>query len=154
MRVFAKARIRVVLVVAGIILVCGQAVAQPVSLLRSESDIGRLEELFLDRFMAGDFIEAFGLFRSSVSALSGEEIDGLLGSTTRQLAGLADAYGPPIDAVQAVREVIGDVLIRRSYVLRYEALPLRAWFVYYWNGNAWRLTYFGWDDQYIELFTE
>jgi hypothetical protein len=152
MPIIRKFRVRAVLVVAGAILLCGTAGAQSISVLRSEADIGLLEAEFLDRFMSGDFTGAFGLLRTSVSALSGAELDGLLGSTTRQLAGLADSYGPPIDAVQAVREVIGDVLIRRSYVLRYEALPLRAWFVYYWNGSVWRLTYFGWDDQYIELF--
>lgn len=146
--------IRAVLTLVVVLLAGGSVWAQSTSSLRSEADVSRLEEIFLDRFMSGEFAEAFGLFRSSASALSAAELDGLLESTARQLSSLANSYGLPIDAVMAGREMVGGALLRRTYLLRYQALPLRAQFIYYWNDSVWRLTYFSWDDQYTELFGE
>ena len=150
---WGRMRATVILAIVGV-LIGGVAFAQSEQSLRTEADIVQLEETFLDHFMAGEFVGAFTLFRSSASALGGSEVDNLEAVTTRQLANITDSYGDPVDTVLARRESVAATLLRRTYVLRYEFLPLRARFVYYNNGEIWRLTYFGWDDNFAELLAE
>lgn len=146
---------RIALLVAAVLIIgSGVAFAQSGDTLRTEADIARLEESFLAYFMDGEFDQAFALFRTPASALAGSEVDNLESATTRQLSAITDSYGEPVDSMLALREGAAGTLLRRTYVLRYEFLPLRARFVYYNNGDVWRLTYFGWDDDFAAILGE
>jgi hypothetical protein len=132
----------------------GVALAQSEGRLQTEADIARLEESFLSFFMDGEFEQAFALFRTPASALGGSEVDNLEAATQRQLATITDSYGDPVDSVLALRDSAAGTLLQRTYVLRYEFLPLRARFVYYNNGEVWRLAYFSWDDDFAGILGE
>lgn len=140
-----------------VVLVAAGATAQQGRLpriLANETDVEAFEADFLTRFLAGDFDEAFDIFRSPLSALSESEIANLESSTTQQLSGFQSTYGNPVDFRIARRHDVPGMLLRREYLLRYEFLPLRAEFVYYTDGTAWRMTYFGWDDNFISLLSD
>jgi hypothetical protein len=143
---------RPVVALVFMIVVCTGIGAQSLLVLTNETEIEAFETEFLDSFLRSAYVEAFQTFRTPVTALSTGEIDNLEASTISQLANLRDTYGDPVDAKFARRTEVGGWLLRREYLLRYEFLPLRAQFVYYSNGQDWRLTYFGWDDNFVDLF--
>lgn len=130
------------------------AAAQLPRLLLNEGEAEQFEREFLEYFISGDFEAAFAVFRTPVSSLSESEIDSLEASTSSQLAGIRASYGQPIDARLARRKDVESLLLRREYLLRYEFLPLRAEFVYYFDGSVYRLTYFGWDDNFASLLSD
>jgi hypothetical protein len=130
------------------------ASAQTPRLLTNESEIEQFETLFLGSFLIGDFEEAFDVFRIPASALSAGEINNLEASTSSQLANIEDSYGDALDSRLARRREVPGLLLRREYLLRFEFLPLRAEFVYYFDGATWRLTYFGWDDNFASLLED
>ncbi len=151
---FKRMRKAALLAVVGMFVGGGVVFGQSEEGLYTEADIARLEESFLALFMDSEFEQAFALFRTAASALGESEVDNLEAATTRQLETITDSYGEPVDTVLVLRESAAGTLLRRTYVLRYRFLPLRARFVYYNNGEVWRLTYFGWDDSYADILGE
>lgn len=127
----------ILLLAALLLLETVMVAAQTDPPLLRDTDILQFERLFLDEFMHGEFAKAYRRFRSSATALSADEIDGLQELTIDQQSRYAGVHGDPVDFILISTKTLAGAIRRDTYILRYE--------------ERWALTYFLWDDKTREL---
>ena len=136
---------------AVLLLLCSIGVVQAQDGLSSRREMEAFIDGFLSQFIAGEYEQAFLLFRKH-SNIPSNEVDSLEGGTIRQLNALSSRYGKPLDFVFLESWDKKGVVSQYLFLLRYERHALRMRFVFYNNGRTTLLNYFSWDDSIDEMF--
>jgi len=63
-------------------------------------------------------------------------------------------FGNPIGYAKIKEEHILDLVIRETYLIRYDYTAIRLKFTYYKNNNGWIINSFKWDDSFDEELEE
>ena len=136
---------------AMLFLLCAVGVTQAQDGLSSKREMETFLDSFLSHFIAGEYEQAFSLFRMH-SNIPTNEVDSLEGTTIRQLNSLSSRYGKPLDYVFLESWDKKGVVSQYLFLLRYERHALRMRFVFYNNGRTALLNYFSWDDSIDKMF--
>ena len=78
------------------------------------------------------------------------EIDGVESKTIKYLNMLEKRFGKSIGFRKVKEEHILDIVVRETYLIRYEYTAIRLIFTYYKNDNGWIINAFKWDDSFDE----
>lgn len=108
-------------------------------------------ERILSHLQGGDVDSAFELIKSQW-LFDPTEIDSVWEQTANQLSGLQDRFGDSFAVSEVGNERVGELLIRFTYVIKYERHVIRWLFVFYKPRTKWILNSFKWDDSIDELF--
>ena len=80
------------------------------------------------------------------------EIESFEEKTIKYLNLIDDRFGKPIGILKIKDEVIGEIAVRETYLVRYKNSAIRLIFTYYKNDEGWILNAFKWDDSFEEEF--
>ena len=108
-------------------------------------------ERILSHLLGGDLDSAFELIKSQW-LFDPAEIDSVWEQTATQLGGLQDRFGDILAVSEVGSERVGELVIRFTYVIKYERHIVRWLFVFYKPRTKWILNSFKWDDSIGELF--
>ncbi len=108
-------------------------------------------ERILSHLLDGDLDSAFELIKSQW-LFDPAEIDSVWEQTATQLGGLQDRFGDILAVSEVGSERVGELVIRFTYVIKYERHIVRWLFVFYKPRTKWILNSFKWDDSISELF--
>jgi len=67
---------------------------------------------------------------------------------------LGPRFGNIIGTVKVKNEVIGEIAIQETFIVRYENSAIRVMFTYYKNDRGWIINAFKWDDAFTDEFVE
>lgn len=102
-------------------------------------------------FVENKIEEAFSLL-SPYWPLPQNEIDGVQNKTIKYLNMFQNRFGKPIGSVKVKEQHILDIIIRETYLIRFEFTAIRLQFTYYKNDKGWIVNAFKWDDTFSEEF--
>ena len=102
-------------------------------------------------FVENKIEEAFGLL-TPYWPLPQNEIDGVQNKTIKYLNMFQNRFGKPIGSVKVKEQHILDIIIRETYLIRFEFTAIRLQFTYYKNDKGWIVNAFKWDDTFSEEF--
>ncbi len=108
-------------------------------------------ERILSHLQGGDVDSAFVLIKSQW-LFDPAEIDSVWEKTANQLPGLQNRFGDILAVSEVGSERVGELVIRFTYVIKYERHVVRWLFVFYKPRTKWILNSFKWDDSISELF--
>jgi hypothetical protein len=80
------------------------------------------------------------------------EIDAFEEKTIKYLNIYNDRYGAAIGSLKLKVEVISDIAIQETYLVRFKYTAIRLKFTFYRNDSGWILNSFKWDDSFTEEF--
>ena len=114
-------------------------------------DITKLSEKVLGLFAENQVSQAF-LELQPYWPLPENELDDLQTKTLKYMNLFDENYGAPIGSMHVRDETIGDVALRKTYLLRYHYTAIRLIFTYYLSDEGWLLNAFKWDSDFDEEF--
>ncbi len=82
------------------------------------------------------------------------EIDAVETKTIRYLNILKERFGKSIGYSKINEEHILNLIIRETYLIRYNYTAIRLQFVYYKNNEGWIINTFKWDDSFENEFKQ
>ena len=122
-------------------------------MLKSVEDINAFMEEVFTCIENGDFQKAFSLVKTN-TVIESTQIDMLYAQTESQLNMLNKKYGRDNGFEQVGEMKLGNSLLKKVYIQKYNYIPLRWIFIFYNPGNGWKLIQFSFDEDYKELFKE
>jgi len=140
---------KTILILSVFLLSAGSTYSQS-KYLSSQEDIEKHSEEVTMLFEGGDFSKAFKKLKK-YWPLPENEIDQFESMTLKQFNLIDSRFGEVIGANFLRQKTVGDFLIYRTYVIRYDKHALRLMFYYYRNNNGWVINSFKWDDKITEL---
>jgi hypothetical protein len=106
---------------------------------------------FMKLFQAGQPKESIQILKN-ISVLGNESLDKLALKIYDQMDIVSSNYGE-VNSYQFVKErIVGDFLVKRLYVLKFDRFYLKFAFTLYKNKTGWKLTSFIYNEDIDELF--
>ncbi len=140
-----------ILVVAVVVGLVSPVSAEDVRTLTTRDDAAWLCDMFMIRLTELDAREAFALLRP-YSAVPEEDFTAL----REQADGLLNGVGPQYGALKGYtllqQKSVKDVVVRFTYLLRFEKHALRWMFYFYKADKEWAFSEFKVDNKLHELF--
>jgi hypothetical protein len=128
------------------------ALAQPdVAPLSTEEEARALAEAAMQEVIAGEYQAAFEQLRP-YWPFPEAELDELVTTTVDQRSRFEPRFGASLGYELALREAVGDVLLRLTYIEKTERHVLRWVFRFYRPADTWILSSVSWDDDIEPLF--
>lgn len=119
--------------------------------LRSVTETQELSKEVVALFKENKISESFEKL-TPYWPLPQNEIESLEEKTIKYLNIIKDRFGKPIGTLKVKDEIIADIAIRETYLVRYENTAIRIIFTYYQNDYGWVINAFKWDDSFTEEF--
>jgi len=120
---------------------------------RPDKDKERINSVcdkFMQNFHYGKITDAIQLLKQN-SIMTHSDLDTLEATITNQITNILSMYGRILSYEFIKEKKIKDFIARRFYILKLEKYYLKFDFTLYNNGSAWRITYFRYNDDLIEL---
>lgn len=125
--------------------------AQPY--LKDSTAVAEHGDKFMDLLSKKAFKDAFNAL-DEYSRLSKNEIGRLSSKMRKQITGFSKDFGKILGKSFIQEERIRDLLIHRTYLLRYEDHPVRFHLVYYRSSKGWIFDHIRWNKGVFELFKD
>jgi len=109
----------------------------------------KISKQVAQQFIDGKYSDAFDIL-TPYWPLPQNEIDGVEEKTIKYLNMLKLRFGNPIGYAKIKEEHILDLVIRETYLIRYDYTAIRLKFTYYKNNSGWIINAFKWDDSFDE----
>jgi hypothetical protein len=106
---------------------------------------------FMKSFKEGKFSEALDTLKK-YSVIDSSKIDALLITVKQQMTKTIDSYGNVLSFDFIKEKTIKDFFVKRFYVLKFDDFFLKFYFNLYNNGSGWTITYFGYTEEFDDLF--
>lgn len=120
---------------------------------KSTAEIDQFMVRFFDMVENGKYELAYNSIKPYTS-IGDATMDGLARQTRTQFARVKSNYGSS-SGIERVRiEKTEGVMMRYTYIHKFDVLPLRWLVIFYNPGNGWRIINFKYDEEYKELFWE
>ena len=119
---------------------------------QSKEQTRELSKQFMTAIVALDVQGAFKLLQPYFLTTNQEEFAKLQIQTISQLDAYADKFGFPIGFELVKEEKISELLVRYTYLEKYEANVLRWTFVFYKPKGEWLFQSLSWDENLQPIF--
>ena len=110
-----------------------------------------LSEKIARLFEQNEISDAFDVLRP-FWPIPENEVDQLEEKTIKYLNLVNQRFGESIGTIKVKNEVISDIALRETYLIRYERTAIRIIVTYYKSQNGWIVNAFKWDDSFAEEF--
>lgn len=145
-----RPRIGVITTIGAIVLTqCFMGTAQ--ASLATKAEAKTLCEGFLQHAIAGDTVEAFSLVAPHFP-IPETELSALNLQVTKQLGIISSRFGKVLGVVFVREESVQDVLLRYTFIQKFENTVIRWVFVFYKPHDTWIMNNLSFDDQVPALF--
>ncbi len=134
----------------GVLCFCLSGVAYG-ALLRNPEEAKELAEKILGRVMVGD-LDGIVTVVKPYWPFPEEELEALVVQTVQQRALLAPRLGKSVGYTLVRREHVAEILLRLTYLERFEPTSLRWQFLFYKSRDTWKFQRFTWDDDLNKVF--
>lgn len=119
--------------------------------LKESADAKWICEMFMLKLVNSGVQEAFDELRPYF-ALEKEEIDMIQIQTYQQMEAIRPRYGEVVGYTLLKEEILGDTVLKYTYLQKFERHAIRWLFFFYKPGNTWIFNEFYVDDKLRELF--
>jgi hypothetical protein len=119
--------------------------------LSGVSDIEEFSNQVVQLFAKNEVSRALGML-SPYWPLPENELEALETKTLKYFNLFDESYGASIGTIKTREETIGDVAIRKTYLVRYGYTAVRLIFTYYLSQEGWLVNAFKWDNEFAEEF--
>jgi hypothetical protein len=123
------------------------------SSLQSKPELRALTESVMKLVAENKIDDAFGKLKP-YWPLPPNEVDTLILKTISMRNTVGDRFGSTTGYVFVREDVVGDFLVRYTYVEKRQKHPLRWTFIFYRAANGWTVDAAAWDDNVSLLFSQ
>lgn len=109
------------------------------SYLQSLDEVRQLSRSAIDTLSNHDNLEAFIVLLSPHISSYSNGIPERIGELQLIYPKLVQQYGKYLDASKLEEKILGDVLIKEVYLMRFENIFFKVMFLYYKSSNGWIL---------------
>lgn len=141
------------LLIASLFLLSSIGLFAQDSYLKDASEAEVLSENVTKLFGEGEITKAFDLI-IPYWPLPKNELESIREQTLKYSNVISQRFGAIIGTLKVKEEMIGDIAIRETYLLRHKFSAIRLIFTYYKSDEGWLLNSFKWDDSFTDEFKE
>jgi CRISPR/Cas system-associated endonuclease Cas3-HD len=120
-------------------------------ILEDKKDIDTFCVRFMQKFIDIKPDESIKLLKE-YSVIEKNKLDDLLSTIHIQLNTMKNAFGEMISFEFIKEKEIKDFLLKKLFILKFDKLYLKFEFLFYNNGNGWKVTGFYYNESIDELF--
>ncbi|HPU86983.1 MAG TPA: hypothetical protein PL088_01245 [Spirochaetota bacterium] len=121
--------------------------------LGAKQDTRRIADEFMKKIQTGDFDAAFGGIKIFFP-IPEDEFNNLVTQTKNQFQMVKNRFGTTIGYELFKEESIKDLMVKYTYIMKFEKHIIRWMFIFYKPTQGWLLNWFHWDDKIDALFNE